>query len=229
MDHLDRLQSQHKEIRLLIVELLSLTKKANTTKNAETVALILGKISGRLKLNHTMESKSIYQNLMDSQDMQKMKIAKIFLSEMENLMTEFDNYRKKFRLSYDIKENYKELAKMSENIFRKIDIRLNREDKSLYPLVEGHKLEKEISRAIRPKTITSKAKSVQRETDNNEDETYQKIELTQEQLKLDQPIRISLVNSKISSNPVKKNTVNKFMEELEAIERKESSKTKKNK
>ncbi|UYP45751.1 hypothetical protein NEF87_002036 [Candidatus Lokiarchaeum ossiferum] len=229
MDHLERLQNQHVEIRQLIVELLSLTKKANTNKNAEEIALILGRISGRFKLNHTMESKSVYQYLMDSHDTQKMKIAKTFLSEMENLMTEFAQYRKNYRLSYDIKANMPQFKKISEIIFRKIEIRLNQEDNTLYPLVDEEKLDMKIHNAIQSTKRIGQHGTPKREIFPENEEDYQKIELTQEQLKLEQPIRISLVNSKISSNPIKKNAVNEFMEELKEIDRKDSEKTKTNK
>ncbi len=219
MENLNRLQTQHQEIRQIITEFNSLTCKANTTKNAEALSVLLGRISGRIKLNYKMEKNTLYQYLIESQNPKKIASANQFLSEMDSLLEKFDQYRKKYKMSFAIKENFALFKQLSKKIFRSIEIRLHLEDKNLYPLVEGIKMDpskifKSLNSSLVSEDFAAPLRSRQRTSLSEVEETYHPIELTSEQLKLDQPIRINLASSKIVPNSLKIGPVTSIIDEL---------------
>jgi len=219
MDNLSRLQKQHLEIRKLLTEFNSLLNKANTKNNAEILCSLLGRISGKITYNHTMEKRSLYQYLLESNKSQNITVANKFLSEMESILKDFNCYRKKFRMVFEIKENYPLFKELSEKAFRSIKFRLDREDKVLYPLLEGSNFD-EISRSktVQSSLVSEDFASPLRSRSSlslqKTEETYHQVELTSEQLKLDQPIRISLVSQKTNPKSIKSKDVSNLINEL---------------
>lgn len=140
MGHLANLKRQHREIQDMVNELLSLLNPNILQRNPVSVRTKLSALSGKLSIHLAMEDKYLYPMLIENGRSGVQATAKKFFTEMGDLVDVFQNYSHKWLNPNSIKANSHEFITDSNNIFRTLQQRIERENRELYPLFEGEKV-----------------------------------------------------------------------------------------
>lgn len=128
-------RAQHAEILAIAKEIAASLQPATLAKDADRVRMLLAKLAGVLNVHLAMEDKSLYPNLLASP--KTVAIAKRFMDEMGTLAGSFKSFMGKWPNGQSIQRSSSEFAKELTAIFDAIAKRIQREEKELYPLVDG--------------------------------------------------------------------------------------------
>ncbi|WP_088189214.1 hemerythrin domain-containing protein [Desulfosporosinus sp. FKA] len=133
--NLDNLKRQHHEITQLINEIENLLLQDVTAKSFE-ISLKIGTLAGKLSIHLKSEDDYLYPSLKASEDERLKTTVNLFNEEMANIALSFANYKANYISSAHIRKNITQFVNETRSIISRLRIRLNHEDKQLYPLVE---------------------------------------------------------------------------------------------
>lgn len=134
--NINNLKRQHQEIGQLINEIESFLTQDVVPKAFE-ISLKIGALAGKLSIHLKSEDNCLYPSLLVSEDELLKKIANLFNQEMSYIAQAFLEYKTKYMSSTGIKQNSTQFTAETLSIISHLRIRLNNEDKELFPLVEN--------------------------------------------------------------------------------------------
>lgn len=136
MVDIQNLQRQHQEISKLIGQLAAYDRKEVVEEKAFEISLLLGSLSGKIKLHLLADDRYVYPLLTAHSNMEIKAISQKFADEMGNLSAIFLQFQEKYANAAQIRALAPGFAAELKGIISAIQERIVREDKSLYPLLE---------------------------------------------------------------------------------------------
>lgn len=132
MTQFEQMKDAHKNIYLLIANVRKLL--TNTEENSAQIAKEISRLSGSLKVHLGSEDRYLYSAMQKSSDLTLQKKAKEYQNEMGSLSEEFMAFKDNYNTQSKIIKNLASAEKDINNMFKKIEARMHREDNDLYPL-----------------------------------------------------------------------------------------------
>lgn len=132
MTQFEQMKDAHKNIYLLIANVRKLL--TNTEENSAQIAKEISRLSGSLKVHLGSEDRYLYSAMQKSSDLTLQKKAKEYQNEMGSLSEEFMVFKDNYNTQSKIIKNLASAEKDINNMFKKIEARMHREDNDLYPL-----------------------------------------------------------------------------------------------
>lgn len=132
MTQFDQMKDAHKNIYSIIAGVRKLLK--NTEENSAQIAKDISRLSGSLKVHLGSEDRYLYSAMQKSSDLTLQKKAKEYQDEMGSLSQEFMAFKDNYNTQSKIIKNMSTAEKDIIEMFEKIELRMHREDKELYPL-----------------------------------------------------------------------------------------------
>lgn len=136
MVDIQNLQRQHQEISKLIGQLAAYDRKEVVEEKAFEISLLLGSLSGKIKLHLLADDRYVYPLLTAHFNREIKAISQKFADEMGNLSAVFLQFQEKYANAAKIRALAPGFAAELKGIITAIQERIVREDKSLYPLLE---------------------------------------------------------------------------------------------
>ncbi len=131
------LLDQHNKIKEIICEIKIDIKLENTEDSLIKLVYKINKLAGVLRLHLSSEDRYLYPQLMTSSDDNVKKVAELFDKMMGGLSNAFIAFKTRYNTYENIEANYNEFKIEIDEVFRKLEIRLDKEDQELYPLING--------------------------------------------------------------------------------------------
>jgi hemerythrin-like domain-containing protein len=135
MADIQNLQRQHQEIKELVAQLATYDRESIVQEKAFDISLILGKMAGKIKLHLLADDRYVYPSLATHQSTETRAISQKFADEMGNLASAFGQFQENYAGASKIRALAKDFVSDSKIIIKAIMERIEREDKSLYPLL----------------------------------------------------------------------------------------------
>ncbi|PKM50862.1 MAG: cation-binding protein [Firmicutes bacterium HGW-Firmicutes-7] len=135
MADMDSLDKQHVMIRDYVKDIIEIVGKNDLDNTASEVAKIISTLSGRLKIHLQTEDKFLYPKLLTDNNAEIRKTTELYIKEMGNISTEFENYKNQFNTRSKICADIENFKKQTKLIFQVLGKRLDQEDGHLYPMI----------------------------------------------------------------------------------------------
>ena len=138
MQSVSYFRDQHAEILKMIDELRPLLDKKQLEVRlvAKTTQTLLGELVDRIKDHLTEEDKELYPALLTHSDLDVRSTAWKFISGEHSLRHAFADYGKKWLKSGDL-EHSDELIEETNELLEALTLRIEREERFLYPKLEA--------------------------------------------------------------------------------------------
>lgn len=136
MASMDNLKRQHLEIINLVSDAQKLLKGSDLENNAIELSRYIKTLSGKLKIHLSTEDKFLYPDMLKSMEVEVVKIAKDYISEMGNLFEVFMEFKEKYNTKNKILNNKVEFIKTASGVLSSVNNRILKEDRQLYPLLK---------------------------------------------------------------------------------------------
>lgn len=127
---------QHSEMLDIAIEISGLLNPIDLAKDASKVRGLLSALAGKLTVHLSMEDKSLYPNLFNSQDARISSLAKQYVEEMGNIKEVFGTYIKNWPSPTAIQNDPVKFINETKVIFEALQKRIKREDTELYSMVD---------------------------------------------------------------------------------------------
>jgi len=137
MANINVLKRQHEDIHKLIEEIKGTIELGNLEDDAANIAKQISILAGKLKMHLGTEDQFMYPELLNSSNLEIRNMAQQYIEEMGNLSAEFAVYKDKYNTRTKILSDKEGFLKETERIFKLLAARVEKEDKYIYPLVEG--------------------------------------------------------------------------------------------
>jgi len=132
----ENLQRQHKELLEEAKQISKYLEPRTLSKNAAEVHILLSKMAGKLKIHLEMEDKVLYPALLKYPDEKIQKLTQKYLNEIGNIADTFKKYLAKWPQKMSIQLNPVEFIEETQEIFKVLYQRINKEDNELFPLIK---------------------------------------------------------------------------------------------
>lgn len=126
---------QHKSISSEIYKIKDLVKREDFESQANEVAHHISTLAGRLKIHLLNEDRYLYPNLKESEDVNIANLAKEYQNEMGDLAVEFTSFKDKYNTKSKLLKNESEFRSEIDEIIRKIESRIKKEENGIYKLI----------------------------------------------------------------------------------------------
>ncbi len=136
MSNVDKLKKQHSDILALIQQIDTLAGQ-DLKNNAKEIAFQINSLSGKLKMHLMSEDQFLYPSLMNSENSSVKNTAQKFNQEMGGLADKLGQFVQNFNTASKILQNEGTFTVEAKKMFQLIIDRTNREDRQLYPLIDG--------------------------------------------------------------------------------------------
>ncbi len=134
MKQLDQMKEAHKKIYSSLDEI---DKMLNDIEdNTSEVAKEISRLAGTLKVHLASEDRYLYPTMLKSTDVTLHKKAKEFQTSMGGLSQKFMIFKDQYNTQAKIKQNLSTAENDIKQMLKKINDRMHKEDKELYPLAE---------------------------------------------------------------------------------------------
>lgn len=127
---------QHSSIAEEMAMIKKLVHSSNLEQSAGEIALHISMLAGKIKVHLSMEDKYLYPKLLESNIPEIQMLAERYQKEMGSLADSFVKYKEKYNTTPKILGNEKELLQETEEIFKAIELRVEKEEKELYNLIK---------------------------------------------------------------------------------------------
>lgn len=138
MADIKNLERQHEDIRLLMSEIKNQVymsgNKEYLQENVDHIVKNINILSGKLKVHMSTEDRYLYPAMKISENPVLRKASKEYSSEMTAISEAFVSYKSAFNTRSKVLANDKEFVHLSQTILKKLETRMDREDKELYPV-----------------------------------------------------------------------------------------------
>lgn len=132
----DTFRRQHNELLAVAGEISKLLDAEKLAQDAQAARLLIGDLSGKLKVHLAMEDKSLYPKLLEDSDRQVSDTAKRFVDEMGGIAKVFGEYLDHWPNSRAIQLAPGQFVKETNDLFGALASRIKRENSQLYPLLD---------------------------------------------------------------------------------------------
>lgn len=136
MARTDKFREQHKKIGDIVKELQGTMSEKSLSENPKQAVILLGRLSGVIKLHLAMEDESLYPNLAKSADTKVKGVADKFIKEMGGIAKAYLAYADKWT-DKAVKENPKGFISETNGIIKVLGERIQKEESELYPLADA--------------------------------------------------------------------------------------------
>jgi hypothetical protein len=136
MSKTESFRAQHKEIGELVlrVEKDLSPDKLRAPGKAEEVRSTLSSLAGKLAIHLAMEDKSLYPQMLSSNNDEAKKMADSYAKEMGTLAGAFKDYVTKWGNAGIIRDDAEAFCAQTKEVFTLLKKRVEREEAHLYPL-----------------------------------------------------------------------------------------------
>ncbi|MDF2613893.1 MAG: Hemerythrin cation binding domain protein [Clostridia bacterium] len=135
MANINNLERQHKEIYTEIQAIKKLIGHDTIAEDSSELAKMISLLAGKLKMHLQSEDKFLYPGLLESDRTELRQLAKDYINDMGAIHNEFEKYKFQFNTKNKIDNDMKQFRNETEQIFKILENRLNKEDHYLYPLI----------------------------------------------------------------------------------------------
>jgi len=126
---------QHTEILELANKFYAYKNEQQVRNNAFDISLLLGQVSGKIKIHMTSEDRFLYPALLNHTDAKVRTISTKFADEMGDLAKAFETYKTKYLNSREISSNPAVFLHETQAVLTALSKRIEKENKELYPLI----------------------------------------------------------------------------------------------
>lgn len=130
------LKRQHEQIGELLTELKQDIARGSLEQEASSIALKISILAGKLKVHLDTEDRYMYPQLLQSGKTELKKLAQAYMDEMGYISKAFMNYKDRFNTKSKIRGNPQVFLKESQEMLEVIGQRIEKEDVSLYTVLE---------------------------------------------------------------------------------------------
>lgn len=130
-------RAQHEVLAEIVTSIETKLTSISNDGVAEEVRTLLSSLSGKLLVHLAMEDKSLYPNMISSDNDDAKKAAEEFMTEMGTLAEAFTGYVKSWPSADKIKEKPDEFSSQTRAVFQALKDRIGREEATLYPLADS--------------------------------------------------------------------------------------------
>ncbi|TCT12120.1 hemerythrin HHE cation binding domain-containing protein [Natranaerovirga pectinivora] len=134
MKQIEILTKQHSDIEKIIREIEGL-KNDSIKENATQIAMKINQLAGILKIHLNSEDKYMYPNLIENTNHKISQTASLFVEEMGNLNSIFEDYKVKYNTMSKIISDMESFKENTKNVMAALLGRLKKEEKELYILL----------------------------------------------------------------------------------------------
>ncbi len=136
MSFTHRFREQHADLLKIMKQITPHLNLDELNINVNIVRLLLSKLLGKLAIHLVMEDKSLYPEMLASNDERVKKSAKKFMKEMGGLAEAVTAYKKKWPSDLPIKEEPAEFIAETKVLFVALTNRIERENNELYKMLD---------------------------------------------------------------------------------------------
>lgn len=127
---------QHNTIADEISIIKKLVHSNKIEDNAGEIARHISTLAGKIKVHLSSEDKYLYPQLLQSKNIEAQKMAERYQKEMGNLAENFVNYKDRYNTKSKILGKEKELVADTDNMFKVIEKRIEKEEEELYKMID---------------------------------------------------------------------------------------------
>ncbi len=136
MSRTDSYRRQHDELLEVVTEISGKLDALQLAKDASEVRALLSKLMGKLKIHLAMEDKSLYPQLLKSQDPAAKKLAQHFIDEMGSIGLVVDKYAANWPNPASIQKDAPGFVSETRKLFEALGKRIVKENNELYKFVD---------------------------------------------------------------------------------------------
>ena len=133
--NMDRFEKDHIAVLAAIRELRNLVH-AGIAQNSAGIAKMIVSMSSSIKLHLAAEDRMLYPTLAKSTYPDAANIGKKFQTEMGGIAAAYMEFAGKWNLGSSVAADPERFRTDADNIFKALFLRIQREDKELYPVAE---------------------------------------------------------------------------------------------
>lgn len=133
--NIDRFKEDHQKILNHVNELRELVH-SGIAENAADIAHLIITMSSAIKLHLTAEDRLLYPAFASSKDSAISRVGRLFQSEMGDIAPAFLEFVGRWNRASRLSENPAVFREEANNIFKALHLRIQRENKELYPLAD---------------------------------------------------------------------------------------------
>ena len=129
-------REQHKELQQLIRKIASAIKLEQIAKDASDTASLIAGLGAKVKVHLAMEDDYLYPRLLKQDDDDILETTQRYIDEINDINDTLNYYLGKWGSPSSIQGKPKEFILESQDIFKKMMNRFDREEQELYPIIE---------------------------------------------------------------------------------------------
>ena len=137
MIKLDLLRRQHDAALDMAQRLLGLIDGYRPGNSATPILMQLNRLYGVLRVHLAHEDVELYPVLMASGDRNVARTAQHYVDEMGGLALHLECFARHWSCSASISANFAEFAQAANDLMLALAVRIEREDRYLYPLLDS--------------------------------------------------------------------------------------------
>ena len=137
MTNLDILRSQHDDALDMAQRLVDLIEGYEPGAPAHQILLQLNRLYGVLRVHLAHEDIELYPYLLGSPDPSVARTARLYVEEMGSLALDLECFAQHWSCSASISANFQEFRDAAHDLMISLAVRIEREDRHLYPLAEA--------------------------------------------------------------------------------------------
>jgi hemerythrin-like domain-containing protein len=132
----ENLREQHREILHIAQQISTLLNGGEQLKDGAEINSLLSELSGCLNYHLVMEDEALYPALFRHPDKKVVAVAKRYFDDIGGLRKEFKSYLSRWPDAEAIEGNMDGFINETRGIFEALSRRIDKEDDSLYPLLD---------------------------------------------------------------------------------------------
>jgi len=133
----DNLRREHEAALEMSGRLFDLIKGYSGDRDAYGIEIQLSKLVGLLRIHLAHEDVQLYPELEASNDEGIARLARSYSAEMGGLATELEIFARHWSCSASIACSFEEFREEAHTLLLALAVRIEREDRYLYPLAEA--------------------------------------------------------------------------------------------
>jgi hemerythrin-like domain-containing protein len=133
----DILRSQHDAALDMAQRLLELIDGYRTGRSAYPILMQLNRLYGVLRVHLAHEDVELYPALIRAGDPKIARTAQHYVEEMGSLALDLECFARHWSCSASIANNFAEFAQAANDLMLALAVRIERENRHLYPLAEA--------------------------------------------------------------------------------------------
>ncbi len=133
----DILRQQHEAALDMAQRLLDLIDAYRPGRPAHPILMQLNRLYGILRVHLAQEDVELYPALIASNDPHVARTARQYVSEMGSLAIDLECFAQHWSCSASIAGNFEEFSEAARAMMLELAVRIEREDKYLYPMADA--------------------------------------------------------------------------------------------